>query len=452
MKNWIQIGVLSMITLLWGGCNDLYEEAQREESYDGATYIVSVQLNYPAGYEAQMKAGVKVKLEDINRGTLYTARTDAQGVARFETAYGLYRISARDQLAQQESMIYFNGSADQLRFTATTPEAQRQVKLNLLASKSSQLVIKEIYCGGCLKYPLEGQYQSDKYLIIYNNSSSVAYLDQLCFGTIDPYNSAGSNPWLISDPQTGEMTFRDYLPIVECVWGFPGKGTDYPLEPGKQVVLCICGAIDHTIQYPLSVNLNHADYFVCYDNSYYTNTTYHPTPGDQIRADHYLQVLRKMGSASAYTFSLSSPVAVLFRVPAASGSAKEYVNDAANEVLKPGALNTRCVKVPNDWVQDGVEVFSGSSTGNSKRVAASIDAGYVMLTSSYLARTLYRNVDKDATEEIAGNPIVYGDKEDPSGIDAEATLRAGGRVIYLDSNNSTEDFHERGVQSLHSAQ
>ena len=85
------------------------------------------------------------------------------------------------------------------------------------------------------------------------------------------------------------------MPLVECVWGFPGGGTDYPLEPGGQAVMCINGAIDHTLQYPLSVDLNRADCFVCYDNTYYTNTTYHPTPGDKVRTDRYMQVLRKTG-------------------------------------------------------------------------------------------------------------------------------------------------------------
>ena len=100
---------------------------------------------------------------------------------------------------------------------------------------------------------------------------------------------------------------------------------------------------------------------------------------------------------------------------------------------------------------DGMEVFSGSSTGNAKRLAPAIDAGYVTLTENFLGRTLYRNVDAEATLAIEGNPVVYGYAygNDPSGIDAEATLKAGGRVVYQDTNNSTQDFHERSVQSLH---
>ena len=71
----------------------------------------------------------------------------------------------------------------------------------------------------------------------------------------------------------------------------------------------------------------------------------------------------------------------------------------------------------------------------------------------------YRNVDKEATESIAENEgkIVYdyagGTAEtegstDPSGIDAEKSIANGARIVYLDSNNSTKDFHQRKFASL----
>ncbi len=37
---------------------------------------------------------------------------------------------------------------------------------------------------------------------------------------------------------------------------------------------------------------------------------------------------------------------------------------------------------------------------------------------------------------------------DPSGIDAEASLKNGARIIYQDTNNSTNDFHQRKQASL----
>ena len=70
--------------------------------------------------------------------------------------------------------------------------------------------------------------------------------------------------------------------------------------------------------------------------------------------------------------------------------------------------------------------------------------------------SVYRNVDKEATEALAENEgkLVYdyslgvGTSTDPSGINAEASIKNGAHIIYKDTNNSTNDFHERQKCSL----
>ena len=37
---------------------------------------------------------------------------------------------------------------------------------------------------------------------------------------------------------------------------------------------------------------------------------------------------------------------------------------------------------------------------------------------------------------------------DPSGIDAEASIKNGAVIIYKDTNNSTNDFHQRRQASI----
>ena len=69
--------------------------------------------------------------------------------------------------------------------------------------------------------------------------------------------------------------------------------------------------------------------------------------------------------------------------------------------------------------------------------------------------TLFRS------EALAGNEgkLVYGyalgttnykgaQSTDPSGIDAEASIRNGAHVVYLDTNHSGNDFHQRARASL----
>lgn len=120
-----------------------------------------------------------------------------------------------------------------------------------------------------------------------------------------------------------------------------------------------------------------------------------------------------------------------------------------------GAVNA-CHKVKNEWILDGMEVYQTAKINDSnKRLTSDIDAGYVGLTNQ-LGHVLYRNVDKAATEALAENAgkLVYNyslgvDKStDPSGIDAEASMKKGAHIIFMDTNNSTADFHERQKCSL----
>ena len=82
------------------------------------------------------------------------------------------------------------------------------------------------------------------------------------------------------------------------------------------------------------------------------------------------------------------------------------------------------MKVPFEWVIDAVEVFNGTSSSNTKRLVASLDAGYVTLSDTYLGHTLMRKTD----EELSA---------------------ASGYEVLTDTNNSLNDFYERQTQSLH---
>ena len=114
------------------------------------------------------------------------------------------------------------------------------------------------------------------------------------------------------------------------------------------------------------------------------------------------------------------------------------------------------MSIPREWVIDGVEVYAKANVSSSqKRLTADVDAGYVEFVNK-LGYSVYRNVDKEMTEALPENEgkLVYGynlgvdDSTDPSGIDAEASIKNGAHIISLDTNNSTNDFHMRQKFSL----
>ena len=374
--------------------------------YEEGLHALTVTPQWPDdGFE---RSGAEVRVEDMNTGNRYVSQTAADGTATFTLPNGLYRVT----LSGRDGSNVFNASADKVVISGR----DHTIALTLSISKAGSIVIKELYCGGCKKFPQEGDYQADQYIILHNNDYQVQYLDGICFGTLSPYNATGSNPWI----QNGELP--DFIPVIQAVWQFPGDGDDFPLQPGEDAVLCLRGAIDHAVQFPLSVNLNRPDYFVCYNPTYFDNTKYHPAPGNLISQDRYLDVVIKTGKANAYTMSLSSPAVVIFR--AEGITIQDYVLIPENVTPVPGNAVDNVVKVPYEWVLDAMEVFDGRSTSNQKRLAASADAGYVSLSDTFLGHTLMRRVDEEATAQA-------------------------GYEILADTNNSLNDFYETEKQSLH---
>ncbi len=383
-----------------------------QNPYSEALNVLKITAEWPEDDFERM--GATVLVEDMNTGSRYSALTDSNGEAGFRVPNGLYRVNLRGRTGD----YVFNASADKVVISGK----DITLTMKLVISKAGSIVFKEIYCGGCKKLPQEGNYQTDQYIILHNNYFETEYLDGICFGTLSPYNSVGSNPWISKDPETGQSILPDFVPIIQAVWQFPGDGDDFPLAPGEDAVICLRGAIDHSAQYPLSVNLNKPDYFVCYNPKYFSNTTYHPAPGDRISPDRYLNVVVKTGKANAYTLSISSPAIVIFKTE--DISINEFVNIIGNITEVPGSEVDRILKVPSEWVVDAVEVFDARSTNNQKRLLPSLDAGYVMQTDTYLGHTLTRNIDVDATA-------------------------SAGYEILVDTNNSLNDFHESEKQSLH---
>lgn len=386
---------------------------EQADPYDGRLSTLTVQLGYAAGYESCLREGILLRVEEIDRGGCYEMRTDAAGAGSMALPDGNYRVTVSDRA---DGWI-FNGLADRIRLNRPL-----RIDLPVTVSKAGSLVIKEIYCGGCLCTPEEGRYQSDKYFIIHNNDCERRFLDGLCFGVLDPYNAQAANVWVKTDPVTGAALYPDFVPLAQAVWQFGGGGGDFPIEAGADAVVCCGGAIDHAAQYPLSVDLNREEYFVCYNPTCFPNPLYHPVPGDRIRRDHWLDVAIKTGQANAFVFSVFSPAVVLFR--AEGMPVREFLAREGSVITKPGSPADRVVCVPAAWVVDGVEVFYGGSSSNLKRLPPSVDAGYVVQSETFAGRSLHRRVDEEATA-------------------------AAGYEVLCDTNNASADFYERAKPSLH---
>jgi hypothetical protein len=130
----------------------------------------------------------------------------------------------------------------------------------------------------------------------------------------------------------------------------------------------------------------------------------------------------------------------------------------------PGKENNAAyagAKIPNEWIFDAVDIWGADYVGTSlPRFSTELESGYIYMTNKQ-GYSIYRNVDKEATEALPENEgkLIYNyslgttdyqgaESTDLSGIDAEASIANGAHIIYMDTNNSINDFHQRKVASL----
>jgi hypothetical protein len=391
-------------------------------------------------------AGFEVQLRNTTTNILFASKTDDSGMAAFSVPPGIYEASASQMRFAADNTYYiFNGTSGQITVRAAQPTA---VTIEMKTAHTSQIIIKELYNGGCLADDGTTKFQNDKCIILYNNSGQAATLATLCFGAAAPANAQGTNSNYTAD---GRLNYEDegFIPAWNGIWYFPEP---LVMEPFSQVVVNVHGAIDNTQTISQSVNYANPDYYCMYDpESGYKNASYYPTPSELIPTSHYLKAI-EFGLGNAWALSVTSPALIVFQTRDTDPAA--FAHDVSRQWYDGGSATQSklCVKVPNEWITDAVEVYSAANQNSCvKRLTADIDAGYVWLTN-YQGHSLYRNVNREATLLLPENEgrLVYdyllGD--DPSGIDAEASIRNGAHIIYQDTNNSTNDFHERQACSL----
>lgn len=431
--------IIGIVTLIFQSCKNNYDDFYQ-------THTVTLQLNYPDDFKPA--ENVSVSLINSTNNIIYTDSTTADGFATFDVPFGIYEATVSEMRTISATSYIFTGNTS-LSITESD-ENSDITTIDLSVSQTSAIIIKELYNGGCQKDDGSGTFNRGQYAILYNNTEVSVSLDNLCLGAAFPSNSNATNFFYLN----GELSFvtEGWIPAAMGIWYFPDG---ISLDPGEQIVIALNSAIDNTVTYSQSINFANADYYTTYDIEVFSYEKYYPAPSSLIPTSHYLSAV-KYGSGSAWTFSTSSPAFFIFKTDGETPA--EFANNADNLANYNGNSNLVYSKVPMDWVLDGIEVYR-QGYDNQKRLPSAIDAGYVYLSNTF-GFTLYRNVNKEATEALIENAgkLVYNysggttnlvdGSTDPSGIDAEASIANGARIIYSDTNSSTNDFHQRAKASL----
>ena len=226
-----------------------------QETPSVSTGVVAITLT---GIDDDL-SGLDVQLRNISTGSIFVEETDQQGIATFSVTPGLYEASTSQTRTTAGNEYYsYNGTSGQI---TVMKGQQTSASIAMKRAVISRLVIKELYCGGCMADDGITPFFYATCVILYNNSAETASYNNLCFGIAAPANAQATNN---NYTASGSLTYEGegFTPLWNGIWYFPATLT---IEPYSQVVVNIHGAIDNTQTYSQSVNFANANYYCMFD-------------------------------------------------------------------------------------------------------------------------------------------------------------------------------------------
>ena len=280
--------------------------------------------------------------------------------------------------------------------TATTYTVPLSLKIT--PSGEGDFIIEEIFFTGTAT-PEGKQYFGDQYIKLYNPTNKVLYADGL----------------VLADSEFLTVTKRDYTPSVMAeaftagsMVQIPGTGTQYPVQPGKSIVIAEQG-INHKENNPNSIDLSKADF----ENFYPPRVKDVDGVGVTNNINlHGIFIFNNRGNRSY----------VIARFPEGTTTTTLQYNYEYQTEIK--IMKRQALKIPNNWIVDAVNL--STKTGFEWIVtSSSLDSGW-----AYVA-----NDEKDTSR--------YG-----KSVRRKVLSEKNGKPIFKDTNNSTGDLEILSTPTL----
>ncbi|MGE0077866.1 MAG: DUF4876 domain-containing protein [Bacteroidales bacterium] len=379
MKRIILFAALAMEVMACDQFNDIGKPSKIEN----IAATVRVDVTIPEGVPSP--ENYQVKLTNFSEKYEIVKSAGVDGVVTVEDIIpGIYTITVSSEVVNSGFTYNFNGSLSNEMVVKDGSE----LVVPVAASKSGSIIFKEIYfCGS--KTASGGSYFRDQFYELYNNGDQVQYLDGLCIGNMNPSAATANVP--VWDVENAE----NYVFFL-TIWQIPGNGTDYPLAPGESVIIAQM-ADDHQraeLNPACPVNLITAEFET------FVNST---------------SLIRDNPAVNMTMAFWPSPTAQWLVTVFGGAYGIFYPKEPINPVnyVTPVGSTTKCYKITLDEIVDAVELVQNETKIELKRVPAVLDAGATYVGGTYLGVSVSRKVKETLSD---------------------------GRVIYKDTNNSSEDF------------
>lgn len=271
---------------------------------------------------------------------------------------------------------------------------------------SSGFVIEELFFAGS-KTPQGNQYTNDQYFKITNNSDEVLYLDGLLFA---------QSKFMTNEKQVYSPNIMDEAFSVGVVLQFPGKGKEYPVEPGKSIIFAE-NAINHKEYNANSIDLTNAEF-----QNYREDV--HDVVG--LKATNLINVYDELviNIQGNYAYAL-------IKLPEGMTTDRLVVENAYDFTYdfvfggETYPMDDSAIKIPNSWVMDVVNLGTASEYLWNVTSPA-LDMGYTYVT---------QHAGDEGRYGKAVRRVVLGQNSQ-------------GLNILKDTNNSKVDFQPAVKPSL----
>lgn len=347
-----------------------------------------------------------IEIKEVNTGAIIKQNSKKVSSISIAVPYGSYKITV-------------NGEVINTQFESTSAAGTGAIDIVTLATNTTvplyfktfhnDFIIEEVFFTG-IKTSDGKNYNSSRYFKITNNTDKVLYADNLIIGQSEFLTTEDKNPI--------PYNVNQYFP-VKGVLVLPGTGAQYKVEPGDFIVVAD-NAINHKAQTSTAYDLSKSDFE-------FPSTA--PALGQVDNPEvPNAEVLFTTAANMFIMHNRGFESYVIARFPA--GETKDtfktnkkydytYINSAGN-------VTARSVyAIPNSWIIDGQNNSIPTKFAHTL-TSASIDIGWASAGSIDSDPNRF---GKSVRRKIVGKMI-------------------GNKNLYMDTNNSSNDFVKDSEPSL----
>lgn len=364
-------------------------------------HTIEVVLPEELQLEGIKASDLKVTLKNVNTGRETTQITNQEGKASFSTLTGLYTIKISGEksyptvTAEGNDTIITRKIGGLLEDEILKDNNSFHSIQSHIVIDSKGWVIKEMYTAST--HTLNGSsLRFDQFIEIYNNTDSVMYADGLTIGETRHQTTSGENIY------KNDMDRNTYL---WTVYSIPGKNGErnVAVQPGKSIVIAP-QPIDHTPDNSINLRPPVSDY-----------QWFDPHGSGEYSID----VPEVPNLITNYSYTLTVWVVsvqmnrgfVIFKLPEGA-SMSDFIRNNSDSRFNNAGTKVISIAVPNDYIYDAIEL-GPKSNFYRKSLSSSLDMGYSYTVETYNGKSIRRKIEK---------------------------IESDGRIVYQDTNNSTEDF------------